>query len=61
MDIDCRWLTKDVGVAAIPPSCFYTPEHAQQAANFARFCFVKNDDDIENAAVRLAALRDRKG
>ncbi len=38
------WLTRDVGVAAIPPSCFYIEEDAPMAANYARFCFAKSDE-----------------
>eukprot|EP01147_Barroeca_monosierra_P010513 gene10513-2641_t len=49
----CRWLTKEVGVAAIPPSCFYTLPNKHLAKNLARFCFVKANDDIHEAAQRL--------
>lgn len=53
----CRWLTKDIGVAAIPPSCFYSPQHADMGANYARFCFAKKDEDIIKAGERLLKLR----
>ena len=47
------WLTKEVGVAAIPVSVFYaTPP----AALYVRFCFCKNEDTLRAAAAKLAAL-----
>ena len=47
------WLTKEVGVAAIPVSVFYeTPP----AARYVRFCFCKNEDTLRAAAAKLAAL-----
>jgi aspartate/methionine/tyrosine aminotransferase len=53
----CRWLTKEIGVAAIPPSAFYSPEHAFMAKNFARFCFCKKDETLEEGAKRLQKLK----
>ena len=53
-----RWLTTDIGVACIPPSAFTTPKHAHLFGGFARFCFCKLDDDIEEAGRRLLAVRD---
>jgi aspartate/methionine/tyrosine aminotransferase len=49
----CRWFTREVGVAAIPPSPFYSPEHQYLTDNLARFCFCKTDDLLQEAAVRL--------
>jgi aspartate/methionine/tyrosine aminotransferase len=47
----CRWLTTEIGVAAIPPSAFYLdPSRAPQLA---RFCFAKRDETIHMAAERL--------
>ncbi len=47
-----RYLTTEVGVAAIPPSVFYlTPPPGQ----WARFCFAKNPQTLQAAADRLAA------
>ena len=49
-----RYLTTEVGVAAIPPSVFYlTPPPGQ----WARFCFAKNPQTLQAAADRLAAWR----
>jgi aspartate/methionine/tyrosine aminotransferase len=51
----CRYLTAEIGVAAIPPSAFYLdPARAPQLA---RFCFAKRPETIAAAAERLARLR----
>jgi aspartate/methionine/tyrosine aminotransferase len=51
----CRWLTAEIGVAAIPPSAFYSPEHKPLARDLARFCFCKTESVLEEAARRLQA------
>ena len=48
-----RWFTTDVGVTAIPPSPFYSPEHQDLTDNLARFCFCKTDEMLDEAARRL--------
>jgi methionine aminotransferase len=48
----CRWLTTEVGVAAIPLSAFYPGGFEQK---FARFCFAKKDETLELALDRLNA------
>lgn len=50
----CRWLTADVGVAAVPPSAFYLDP--AQAPLLARFCFAKSEETIQRAAERLQAM-----
>jgi N-succinyldiaminopimelate aminotransferase len=57
----CRHLTTEVGVAAIPPSAFYSAEHRHLARHHARFCFCKSDETLELAAKRLAGLRRAPG
>jgi aspartate/methionine/tyrosine aminotransferase len=52
----CRWLTKEIGVAAIPPTAFYSPQHAHLAQHLARFCFCKKDETLEEAGRRLQKL-----
>jgi N-succinyldiaminopimelate aminotransferase len=52
----CRWLTKTGGVAAIPPSAFYSEAHKGEARALARFAFCKTDPLLHEAARRLAAL-----
>lgn len=49
----CRWFTREIGVAAIPPSHFYSPPHQYLTDNLARFCFCKTDDLLDEAARRL--------
>jgi aspartate/methionine/tyrosine aminotransferase len=52
-DVDfCRWLVTEHGVAAVPPSAFYT--EPETAPLLARFCFAKKLETIEAAAGRLA-------
>lgn len=48
----CRWLTTEVGVAAIPLSAFYPGGFEQKLA---RFCFAKKDETLELALDRLNA------
>jgi N-succinyldiaminopimelate aminotransferase len=52
----CRRLVSEHGLAAIPPSVFYSPEHAPSAHGLARFAFCKSDAVLDAAAARLAAL-----
>ena len=49
----CRWLTSEVGVAAIPLSAFYGDGFDQRVV---RFCFAKKDETLHNALERLARL-----
>jgi methionine aminotransferase len=49
----CRWLTADIGVAAIPLSAFYEDGRNQR---FARFCFAKRDETLNSALDRLGRL-----
>lgn len=53
----CRWLTTQVGVAAIPPSPFYSEAHKSMTDGLARFCFCKTDDLLSDAAKRLALIK----
>ena len=49
----CQWLTREVGVAAIPLSAFYGDGFDQRVV---RFCFAKKDETLETALQRLARL-----
>ena len=49
----CKWLTREVGVAAIPLSAFYADGFDQRVV---RFCFAKNDATLHAALDRLRAL-----
>ena len=46
-----RWLTSDIGVAAIPVSAFC---RTQASTRVVRFCFAKKDETLANALERLA-------
>uniref|UniRef100_A0A8D3CFF5 Kynurenine aminotransferase 1 n=1 Tax=Scophthalmus maximus TaxID=52904 RepID=A0A8D3CFF5_SCOMX len=37
-----KWLIKEKGLATIPVSAFYSPEHRKEFDNYIRFCFVKD-------------------
>ena len=50
----CRWLTTEIGVAAVPPSAFYLDPAT--APRLARFCFAKTAETIRLAAERLARI-----
>ena len=49
----CQWLTREVGVAAIPLSAFYGDGFDQRVV---RFCFAKQDDTLREALQRLRKL-----
>ncbi len=53
----CRWLTSEVGVAAIPPSFFYSEAHKPLGQTWARFAFCKRQETLEAAAARLKKVR----
>ncbi|KAG7303913.1 hypothetical protein JYU34_010826 [Plutella xylostella] len=37
---------KEASVLAIPPTAFYSPEHKHLGENYARFCFIKKDENL---------------
>ncbi len=49
----CKWLTSEIGVAAIPLSAFYGNGFDQRVV---RFCFAKQDETLNTALQRLARL-----
>ncbi len=49
----CRWLTTELGVAAIPNSAFYAK---QTESGVIRFCFAKQEQTLRTALERLQAL-----
>ena len=49
----CKWLTTEIGVAAIPLSAFYSNGFDQRVV---RFCFAKKDETLHSALDRLAKL-----
>jgi len=52
-----RHLIRDIGVACVPGSSFYS--HAALGAQQVRFCFCKKDETLNRAAERLSKLRSR--
>jgi len=48
-----KWLTREVKVAAIPVSAFYSQP---RESGIVRFCFAKRDETLELALERLAVL-----
>lgn len=51
----CKYLTAEIGVAAIPPSAFY--HNPADGASLARFAFCKTEDVLAEAARRLLKLK----
>ncbi|MDA8520674.1 pyridoxal phosphate-dependent aminotransferase [Acidovorax sp. NCPPB 4044] len=49
----CQWLTREIGVAAIPLSAFYGDGFDQRVV---RFCFAKQDSTLREALQRLRRL-----
>lgn len=49
----CNWLTKEIGVAAIPLSPFYQTDPTSQVI---RLCFAKNEDTLRRAGKILSQL-----
>ncbi|KPI40760.1 putative aminotransferase [Cyphellophora attinorum] len=57
-DFKMSWfLIVELGVAAIPPTEFYTDERAHLAEDWLRFAVCKNDDVLETAKDRLRGLK----
>jgi methionine aminotransferase len=49
----CLWLTREIGVAAIPLSAFYDDGFEQ---GIARLCFAKKEETLRNGLERLSRL-----
>jgi len=57
-DFKMSWfLIMKLGVAAIPPTEFYTTENQHLAEDWLRFAVCKNDDVLEGAKERLRGLK----
>lgn len=52
-----RFLVRDIGVACVPGSSFYS--EPARGAQLVRFCFCKRDETLAAAAERLQKLRSR--
>ncbi|XP_074607029.1 kynurenine--oxoglutarate transaminase 3-like isoform X1 [Acropora palmata] len=53
-----RWLTKEKGIAAIPPSAFYSSQHKHHGSKYIRFCFIKEDSTLQKGAKKLKEWKD---
>lgn len=57
-DFKLSWfLIKELGIAAIPPTEFFTPGNAHIVEDWLRFAVCKNDDVLELAQDRLRGLK----
>ncbi|KAK5997798.1 putative aminotransferase C6B12.04c [Cladobotryum mycophilum] len=57
-DFKLAWfLIQELGVAAIPPTEFYTNENAHLAEDYIRFAVCKEDEVLEEAKSRLRGLK----
>lgn len=57
-DFKLSWfLIQELGVAAVPPTEFFTPEHAHIVQDFLRFAFCKEDEVLRTAQERLRGLK----
>lgn len=45
-----KWMAKNVGVLGIPPSAFFNDSNKKLMESFVRFCFVKQEQNLERAA-----------
>lgn len=53
----CKYLAAEVGVAAIPPSAFYSEANRGLGKAYVRFAFCKTIDTLEAARKRLSSIR----
>ena len=55
-----RYMTKEVGVTAIPPSAFYDTKNVPLAKNLLRFAYCKGDETIIEAGRRFKAFAEKR-
>jgi N-succinyldiaminopimelate aminotransferase len=55
-----RYLTKEIGVACIPPESFYGQEHSHIGQGYVRFAFCKSDEMLQEVKERLTKLSQLK-
>lgn len=57
-DFKLAWfMIMELGVAAIPPTEFYTPEHEKYGEEYMRFAVCKDDDVLDLGKKRLLGLK----
>lgn len=52
-----KWMTKKMGLQGIPPSAFYSEPNKHLAEDFVRFCFFKQDANLQKAAEILKGFK----
>lgn len=45
-----KWMIKNVGLLGIPPSVFYSGGNKKLMENFVRYCFLRNDENLQKVA-----------
>ncbi|XP_044727744.1 kynurenine aminotransferase [Chrysoperla carnea] len=45
-----KWMTKNIKFQGIPPSAFYSAPHKPLAEDYVRYCFIKKDETLKEAA-----------
>ncbi|XP_046740202.1 kynurenine aminotransferase isoform X2 [Diprion similis] len=55
-----KWMTKNVGLQGIPPSAFYSTEHKHLGEDNVRYCFIKRDENLQEAARILKEWKARR-
>lgn len=45
-----KWMTKNIGLQGIPPTAFYSGPNKTLAENLVRYCFIKKDETLQEAA-----------
>lgn len=45
-----KWMTKKMGLQGIPPSAFYSEPNKHLAEDFVRYCFFKDDTNLQKAS-----------
>lgn len=53
-----KWMTKNVKLQGIPPSVFYSEPHKHIGEDFVRYCFIKRDENLQEAARILKTWKD---
>jgi kynurenine--oxoglutarate transaminase/cysteine-S-conjugate beta-lyase/glutamine--phenylpyruvate transaminase len=48
-----KWMTREKGVATIPPTAFFSPANKHLAEKFIRLCFIKDDSTLQAAYAKL--------
>ncbi|CAG0913864.1 unnamed protein product [Notodromas monacha] len=52
-----KWMSKHHKLQGIPPSAFYCADHKNLGEKYIRFCFIKEDENLEKAAEILKHLK----